>query len=203
MNGTDEAKTTGANWLRSPIWLVLFSIVLASLVAGSVLGRPLFKLGPGKPTIALKEYRDDDLGFSLKYPGNWHKLSPEELAKSQGAFAFAIRRSNPDAFFSVKTQEVKSRHVDLKQVAGALDNAMPKNFKDFKKIAQSIIDINGNRALKYDYVFSAGPRVIVREELTIISTQKKVFHLTAWSSTTDFGRVRPDFDQITGSFTTQ
>lgn len=203
MDGAKEVKTPGAAWLRSPIWLVLFAIVLTALIVSSVLGRPLVKLGGGKPTVPPKEYRDDDEGFSLKYPGNWHKLSPEESAKFQGAFTFAISRSKPDALFSVKTQEIKSGNVDLNQVAKALNKEMPKNFRDFKKLGQSIIDVNGSRALQYDYVFRAQPRVTVREELTIILTRKKVFHLTAWSSAKNFGRVQPDFKQITSSFAAQ
>jgi len=200
MDGAEEARTPGAAWLRSPIWLVMFAIVLTALIVSSISGRPLFKLGGGKPTIAPKEYRDDDQGFSLTYPGNWQKLGPEESAKLQGAFAFAIRRSKPEALFSVKTQEIKSGNVDLNQVAKALNKEMPKNFRHFKKLGQSVVDVNGSRALQYNYIFLAQPRVTIREELTIIPTRKKVFHLTAWSSTKNFGRVQSDFKRITGSF---
>ena len=200
MENEEQTKSQSAGWARSPIWLILFALVSAAVIIGAVLGKPLFKFGAKSPAVASKQYLDDDQGFSLTYPGKWHKLNAKEIAAFDGAFAFAIRRSRPHALFSIKSQKVQTKSVDLNQVAKSLDEAMPKSFKNFKKINEKLFEINRRPALKYDYIFTAESALEVREQLIVVDAGDKVFHLTAWSNAKDFSRIEPDFSKVISSF---
>jgi len=203
---TEEAQERpgSRDWLRSPVWPILFIAALAALIISSALGRPLINLGSSKPGKAYKNYTAaSDDGFSLQYPRDWRVLSREELAKFQGVFAFAAQSKKPTALFSVKVQNIKTKAVNLGQVGRALDKAMPKNFPRFKKLGQQLTTVNGRQALDYEYTFVSNEGLAVKERLTVIPAGDKVFHLTSWASVKNFSRVKPDFDRIVAGFTVQ
>jgi len=132
-------------------------------------------------TSATKQYRSSKHGFSINYPSNWEVLNEKGLAKLQNNFVFALVKRTPGAIFGVKIQKAEAKGVKLEEVAQALDKDLPKNFNKFSKIGQEVIALKNQKALKYSYTFSSKSGIKTWQQLVIIPTPEKVFHLTAWT----------------------
>lgn len=192
----------GAPWLFLTIGFLAVAI-LTFLILRTIATTSTAPVPPSVSASQPGEFTERSAGFSIKYPAGWTRLGEAELAKFKGIFAFGVRRENPDALFSVRIQKVRPDNVKLEQVAEALDVAMANNFADFKKIAEEIVKLsNGKKALKYEYSFTSQQQQgKVREVLTIILDEKKVFHLAAWAKEAEFEGVRGEINNILENFT--
>lgn len=137
----------------------------------------------------------------MEQPAGWSALSEVEMVKFQDYFAYAARRSNPDALVSVRVQESDTSDVDMDELADSLDSAMAEKFTDFEKVDQKVIELDGKEALRYEYTFTSEREEKVREQIIIILADDKVFHIASWADDNNFASVSAEIDAIVASFT--
>ena len=154
--------------------------------------------GTGVASTAVQQV--EQIGFTLEQPRGWTALSQVELVKFQDYFAYAARRSEPDALVSVRVQESETSDVNIDELGGSLDTAMADKFVDFNKISEEKIQVHGNDALRYEYTFTSERQEKVREQIVIILADQKVFHIAAWAADKDFEQIRADLDSFVDSF---
>lgn len=183
---------------NSPIWMYLTIGLIVLIAAGLIIGRaPLARFSNGT------EYSSAIDGFSVRYPAGWDVVKREELAKFQGVFVFAAENPKIKAVFGISVQPGQTKNVKLDEVATALDKTLPENFASFNKLSQEKFTLNGYKALKYDYVFTAQDKSKVRERLVIVAAPKRVFHLAAWAPRAGFPKLSKEFDRMIGSFSAE
>jgi len=163
----------------------------------------LFKTTPSgnskNNSSTTKTFQSSKYGFSISYPDSWGVLNKNGLAKLQNNFVFALVKRTPGALFGVKIQKSKAAGVKLEEVAQALDKELPKTFNNFSKINQENINVSNLEALKYNYTFSSKQGLKTWEQLVIIPTPKKVYHLTAWTSLREAAE-KNEISKIVSSF---
>ena len=150
-----------------------------------------------EPTAAQPVDRAE---FVLEQPAGWTGLSPVELVKFKDYFAFAARRTEPDALVSVRVQEGGTADVNIDELADSLDDAMNEKFTDFEKVNEEAFKLDGKDALRYEYTFTSEQQEKVREQIIIVLADSRVFHIASWANDKDFAEVRADIDSIIDSF---
>lgn len=194
------SRDRGAFRRLAPIFYLMLGAILAFIVFFVIIRPFNVPIVPGS-TAAEKEFSSAKDGFAIRYPIDWNALSPSESAKDSGAFAIALQRLNPNAFFSIKVQSINSNGVSLEKLAQTLDKRIASQFPESKKIDQSTISLNsGRKALRYEYSYKAANNARMREHLVIVPAGQKVYHLSMSAADTAFDGIRPEVDSLIENF---
>lgn len=180
-------------YLRVAVVLAGVSLILLLRFWGSGSDAPA-------PAGTHKEFLSAKHGFSVKYPAAWRPLATDDSAGKEGAFVFAARRQSPPAFVGVTIQSTEPSGVGLSQIGTILDKKMRDQFAGFRKLGQRELNIDGMKALQYDFSFIDERKAKVRERLVVIIGRNSVYHLAAWAPAAVFDRVNAEIDGIIASF---
>lgn len=186
----------------SPI-VYLVPMILLGLVLSAVIiyqsGRLTTNILPSSADTD-KVFSSKQDGFSVQSPVGWNALSEEGLGKYKGAFSFAAEHEVPKAFFGVKVQKIKPNTANLDQIASGLDKAMTEQFESVGNQRREIIKLNGHDALKYEFTFVSESKKM-RQQIVLIPSGSKVYHLSATALDKDYDSLRAGFDKLIEGFT--
>ncbi len=155
------------------------------------------------PNSATNEatFTSTDEGFSISYPDAWKKLSDSDTAALQGGFSLAVSRDEPFAFLGIRVETMDARDSNFKEISKMLDETMPGQFTDFKKMASMTTKLkSGEEVLRYDFTFLSAEEKLIHQQLTVIPTSENVYYLGAWTEKKNFKKVETDLEEIAGSF---
>jgi hypothetical protein len=192
---------------------VLSAVVLIVLVLGFVLSRGASKtgrqaVGPTTTSIPivtvpdkdLTTFRDDQTGFSIKYPNTWKSLGAplsdiRLILDAGGNEAFQVR------IFPIQTPATTENISNLKAVTDTIVFGDQTSGK--KEIQEQLVTLNGK--LTYYYIYTFPDSVSGQEGVHVtyfVFEGHRMFELVFQAvPADDFRRQAGIFDQVAESFT--
>jgi len=175
-----------------------FYIGIGTIFLAVILTFIFFFLGSGK------FYENKKYNFSFKYPSDW---SEEDLAQNglDKYFVVKIKDSKTGATFQVKIDEQeKPTGFDAVALSRELDQKLPKELDNFKRISSKGTKVSGKDALEYTYSYSYKPEngeaKTTKQKMIILVVSNKSYYLISQASEDNFPKVEKNFNQIIKKF---
>ena len=168
------------------------------IVSGSVLLAVILAL----VFVVFRGPRFSNANFSVRAPYGWSQDSLEgsELKK---LMVMRFRHKDPGATFHV-TASTFSGKANFATLPAQLKAEFEKAVKGFKEIGSSLIKVDGQSALLYEYSFNdlnvAGQTFTTHQEMIIVQSGDRVFYLIGQAQESKYEAAREDIAKIFDSF---
>ncbi len=119
---------------------------------------------------------EGEAGFALFYPASWEPLKGRELGAGAGRAVAGVKRGDDQGLLLVQARGPLEGRPGQDEIARDLTSRLKRQFKDFRRVSSSPVQVAGGRALSYTFVRTRTGRV---QNIVVLSQEERTWTLNS------------------------